>query len=545
MIVISWNSRAKVLTGIEIHSHRRRSGSIHRGGIPRDARGSSHLAITRSTAINCAASDLKVQLAKMRKAGWERNIVIVGEGPVIINRISLPPVSSDEMPGAVSMALESAGLAAADVRPAWRILSRSKEAVQVLVAAWRSEGTDECLAAAVAAGFRVCCVPHAAFCLAAIAHELTTAENKWAAVIHDSTCELVLSGTDGVSYYRIITIAADNGNDGADAWANNTESILPYLVAEIKRTLLAQEIQGGQKKGSGAYTLGGQGGGVSASRGLVFGRDDALVNQAVELLNNAGLRAKQGRPWTVVPLQTREQGQVQAQQRDAGNDIVYDAGDFAALIGAALIASGKAKAEAEAGPDLLSACAAGVGIGNVAVMNQGASVSNGRPRPVQRSRAFLIPLILACLFGLCGALFSMLRTVKTSRHGQEWIIQNAQRYAIATQIMNEIEAAEKQVDLLSTLLSERRSYLDVLQGIAVVLPEGTKITSIVFKGDELVDLAGTAPQASKVLAALEGCGNFEDLRFRGSIMLLEQENTKTEQFHLSGKLLSAKRQVAP
>ncbi len=159
----------------------------------------------------------------------------------------------------------------------------------------------------------------------------------------------------------------------------------------------------------------------------------------------------------------------------------------------------------------------------------------------------MIPLAAACALGLCGLLFSILRTVKAARYGQEWIAQNAQRYATATQIIAEIGAAEEQADLLSALLVERRDYLDVLQGIAAVLPEGTQITSLVFKGDELVDLAGTAPQASRVLSALEGCGVFTDLRFRGSIVLLEQENSKTEQFHLSGTLLQAQRQrqVAP
>ncbi len=524
MTVISWNNRTKVLAAIEAHSPR---GSAIRGNANSNVRGDNQLEITRSAAIDFAAPDLRAQLVSMRKAGWARNIVIVGAGPVVISRLSLPPVSADEMPGAVSMALESAGLAATDVRPAWQVLSRSKEAVQLLVAAWRSEGTDECLAAAAAGGFRICGVQHAAFALAAAANRLTTAENVWVAVLHDASCEFVYSGIEGVSHYRIM--GADVGTEAADAQAGAAD--LSYWVGEIKRTVLAQGIQGV------AGTPDVLGGRASAnSSGLVFGSDRALVSQAVELLNSAGLRAKQGRIQTVVSSRI-------AARNDTVDEASGDASGLAALIGVALIASGKAAA----GPDLLPACTAAAGVGNAANTSPGATGGRGRLRSVWRSRAFSIPLVAACLLGLGGLTFSMLRTAKAVRYGREWITQNAQRYATATQIIAEIGAAEEQADLLSALLVERRDYLDVLQGIAAVLPEGTQITSLVFKGDELVDLAGTAPQASRVLSALEECGVFADLRFRGSIVLLEQENYKTEQFHLSGTLLQAQRQrqVAP
>ena len=524
MTVISWNNRTKVLAAIEAHSPR---GSAIRGNANSNVRGDNQLEITRSAAIDFAAPDLRAQLVSMRKAGWARNIVIVGAGPVVISRLSLPPVSADEMPGAVSMALESAGLAATDVRPAWQVLSRSKEAVQLLVAAWRSEGTDECLAAAAAGGFRICGVQHAAFALAAAANRLTTAENVWVAVLHDAACEFVYSGREGVSHYRIL--GADVGTEAVDARADAPE--LSYWVAEIKRTVLAQGIQG--VGGSQGVQLHG-GGASTSSSGLVFGSDRTLVSQAVEMLNSAGLRAREGRIQTVVSSRV-------VARNDTVDEASGDASGLAALVGVALIASGKAAA----GPDLLPACTAGVG--NAVNTSPGATGGRGRMRSVWRSRAFLIPLAAACALGLCGLLFSILRTVKAARYGQEWIAQNAQRYATATQIIAEIGAAEEQADLLSALLVERRDYLDVLQGIAAVLPEGTQITSLVFKGDELVDLAGTAPQASRVLSALEGCGVFTDLRFRGSIVLLEQENSKTEQFHLSGTLLQAQRQrqVAP
>lgn len=242
-----------------------------------------------------------------------------------------------------------------------------------------------------------------------------------------------------------------------------------------------------------ARTVAGQGG--NAFPMVVLG-DGEYPGILVQALVNLGLRARKGR--ATVGMSGRA---------------ASDAGQYAPLIGAGLSRLGYADAR----PDLLTALAG--------------EVSGRRLNPTP---AWLMGAAL--LAAISGAALLGLRTRNDLARTAAWVESRRPEYEAVSARLEECLRVEQRVAVLQSVLDDRRDYLESLRLLELSLPDGTRLSSLAFEGDLLIELSGTAPRASQVMAALEKSGGFRELEFRGPIRVVDVKGQRAEEFHVAGRL---------
>lgn len=230
---------------------------------------------------------------------------------------------------------------------------------------------------------------------------------------------------------------------------------------------------------------------------MVIG-EGKFAGELAQVLNAAGLQARTGR--AAVGMSAQASSQI---------------GRLADLAGAGAAHMGLADAR----PDLLQALAG----------------SAAGDRPSQRTARELV-LALLCL--AIGAGLLGLRAHNDLAAAADWVKRHTAEYEAVAARLEECAQVERKLASLSQIMQERRDYLEALLALELSLPAGTRVDFVAFEGDAMVELSGSTPQASQLMAALEDSGRFAGLQFKGPIRAIESKGLRLEEFHVGGRLIA-------